>query len=483
MRRTLLSILLPAAAAALVLPASAADLEVGPGKAFATPCEAVAAASDGDTILIDAAGTYDGDVCVIRRSGLTLRGVNGRPRIDAAGQNAGGKAIWVIAGDDTTVENVELSGCTVPDGNGAGIRQEGTNLTVRGCYIHHNQDGILTGTDPDSHVLVEDTELYDNGYGTSGYTHNLYIGHVGRFTLRGSWSHGVVHLSDAGHLVKSRAAVNEILYNRLGDEEGNSSRAIDLPNGGTSYVIGNTIQQTASPVNKGVVGYRLEGANPANPGDDLYVVNNTFVNEASGGTLISVAGDVATPAVVVNNLVVGPGTLVDQAAAEQAGNLTTDAPAFVDAAVYDYRLTDGSPAVDQGVDPGDALDGTSLWPAREYVHPASSRPRPMAGPLDVGAHELAAAEPDGGTAEDAGAADAASTEDGGASDAGGGHDLFDGGYGDGAVPVDAGPGAGEAEATGCACGAASGAAPTASLLLLGLALVLRRTRRFPRRPV
>ena len=126
-------------------PASAAILEVGPGQPFAKPCAAIAAAANNDTIRIDAAGNYAGDVCAWSKNGLSLVGVNGRPRIDAAGQHAQGKAIWVIAGADTTVENLEFSGASVPDGNGAGIRQEGRNLTVRHAYFHHNENGILSG--------------------------------------------------------------------------------------------------------------------------------------------------------------------------------------------------------------------------------------------------------------------------------------------------------------------------------------------------
>ena len=77
--------------------ALAATLSVGPGKTYPAPCAAIAAASDGDTIEIDAAGTYDGDVCAIPKNRLTLKGVNGRAKIDAAGKNSGGKGIWVIS--------------------------------------------------------------------------------------------------------------------------------------------------------------------------------------------------------------------------------------------------------------------------------------------------------------------------------------------------------------------------------------------------
>src|SRR5262249_45306675 len=90
-----------------VAPAFGKTLSVGPNGAYPKPCAALAAASAGDRIEIDAAGSYDGDVCGWKTNGLTLVGVNGRAKIDAAGQSSGGKAIWVIGGDDTTVENIE----------------------------------------------------------------------------------------------------------------------------------------------------------------------------------------------------------------------------------------------------------------------------------------------------------------------------------------------------------------------------------------
>src|SRR2546421_2251237 len=121
----------------IVLSASTrgATLQVGPGKQFAKPCQAIAAASVGDTIEIDSSASYIGDICGWTIDNLTIRGVGGgRAHIDAGGQNSQGKGIWVISGKNTTVENIEFSGATVPDQNGVGIRQEGDNLTVRNCF-------------------------------------------------------------------------------------------------------------------------------------------------------------------------------------------------------------------------------------------------------------------------------------------------------------------------------------------------------------
>jgi MYXO-CTERM domain-containing protein len=406
------------------LPARAVTLTVGPGKMYATPCAAIAAAADGDTIEIDAAGSYGGDVCAVPKNRLTLRGVGGRPRIDAAGRNYGGKGIWVISGNDTTVENIEFSGATVPDKNGAGIRQEGQNLTVRGCYFHDNEDGILSGGGPSTEIIIEYSEFANNGFG-DGFSHNMYIGNEGRFTLRYSYSHA----AKVGHLVKSRAAENYILYNRLSGEDGTGSYEIDLPNAGTSYVIGNLIQQGPSTQNPTFVTYGVEGATPQNPGHTLFVVNNTFVNDrTAGGTFISVGSAITTPAFIVNNIFFGGGTVTNQTGAMQMTNFTQGDPRLVDRAAYDYHLAPGSPCINAGSDPGTGA-GFVLLPSRHYVHPAGGADRTIAGIIDIGAYEF-------GIAADAGA-DAPSLPDG--SGGAGGSSPSDAARTDG-PPRDAGAG-------------------------------------------
>lgn len=370
----LLCLLIPAARAAV--------LEVGPGQPYATPCAAIAAAADGDRVQIDAAGSYVGDACTIQRSGLHLLGVNGRPHLQAGGVSAQGKAIWVIAGHDTVVENIEFSGAQVPDRNGAGIRQEGRNLRVLGCYFHDNENGILAGDLAGSTIVIERSEFFRNGYG-DGYSHNLYINRVDRLEFRFNWSHDAV----VGHLLKSRAVQNLIAYNRLTGEAGSDgSYEINLPNGGLAWVIGNLIEQPASSQNGAMLDYLSEGG--AHADSRLYVVNNSFVNHRNAGTFVQSPAGSGIAVRIENNLFVGPGTLNSDPAALLANNLRGEESQFSDPASHDYRLLAVSAAIDAGNAPP-TVDGCRLAPRWEYRHPASAQARIASGPIDIGAYEYA----------------------------------------------------------------------------------------------
>ena len=362
--------------------AAADTLKVGPGAKYAQPSQAFAAARDGDVIEI-AAGTYHGDVATIRANKLTIRGLGqDRVQIPAAGRNAGGKAIWITAGAGLTIENIAFSGARVPDRNGAGIRAEGPDLTLRNCRFYDCEDGILGGNGT---MVIERCEFAHCGPVAQPATHSLYIGeNCTKLVFRYNYSTDVIQ----GHLLKSRAKESWVLYNRLTDESGTGSAVADFPNGGYVVMVGNILQKGPKAQNTRVIAYGMEGLRHER--NALFVVHNTMVyeNSRAGAFFVNVqkVPDAFVP-VLRNNLCVGKIPLTNSPRPDAGGNLvlpTLAAAGFVDPAKYDYRLRPGSPAIAQGLDPGRA--GTfDLTPADEYLHPCRAAPRPPAAPPDVGA--------------------------------------------------------------------------------------------------
>jgi len=349
---------------------------VGPTRTYKRPSDVSSLVSDGAVVEIDS-GTYLGDVTNWRANNLTLRGVGGRARLDANGANYGGKGTWVMSGRNTTVENIEFSNATVPDQNGAGIRQDGPGLTVCNSYFHDNENGILGGSGGD--VLIEFSEFAQNGYG-DGQSHNMYIsGGTNRFTFRYSYSHH----ARIGHNIKTRARENYILYSRVMDEaSGTSSYAIDVPDCGVTYIVGNSIQQGPNTDNSTVISYGAEACNNGN--QQLFLANNTIVNDRNGGSFLYARGGTAVTA--RNNLLVGTAS-VPGSIEIATQNLKTDSPAFFDRANFDYHLTAASPR-NNAVPPGTG-NGLDLTPLSQYVHPISYEARPSNGALDMGAFEYA----------------------------------------------------------------------------------------------
>jgi hypothetical protein len=187
-----------------------------------------------------------------------------------------------------------------------------------------------------------------------------------------------------GHNVKSRARTNHIAYNRIMDErDGRSSYAIDLPNGGLSFVIGNLIQQGPATENSTIVSYGAEGLQ--HPLNELHFVNNTVVNDRPpGGRFVFVkAGTQA--ARIVNNLFAGRGEVLN-GLGELRNNAAVAKGEFLDPAGFDYRLKEGSVGIGGGIDPGRA-HGVELRPSAEYAHKTGKRLRGRSGRLDLGALE------------------------------------------------------------------------------------------------
>lgn len=374
----------------LGLSANAVVWQVGPARTYTKPSMVAPLVNDGDTVEIDA-GNYIGDACAWSKSNLLLKGVGGRPALKANGIYSMGKGTWVMVGNNNTVENIEFANASVPDQNGAGIRLDGTGLTVRNCYFHHNENSILGGATGD--ILIEYSEFYLNGYG-DGYTHNLYINNANSLTYKFNYSHGC----NVGHELKSRADKNYILYNRLMNEAtGNASREIDLPNGGLAVIMGNLIQQGPNTSNSGMIGYGLEGfTNPSNP--EIYIVNNTIVDQRGfGGVFIGVPSGIDLLKAYNNIFYSTTATFLsgNPVSLDTSNNWicsSSTALGMVDFDNYDYRLTAASPAIDKGIAAGVTSTPNGLiplTPTMEYSHKSSGVLRTSDAIIDLGAYEYA----------------------------------------------------------------------------------------------
>lgn len=285
---------------ARVEPAYARTIQVGPGQVYSMPNQAAKIASDGDIIEI-AAGDYPKGVALWKANDLIIRGVGGMAHMKSAGKTIQGKGLWVIKGNNITIEHIGFHGARVSDRNGAGIRLEGSGLTVRNSLFRKNQNGILTGANPESDVLVEQTEFDRNGQG-DGQSHNIYIGKIRKFTLQDS----VSRRAKVGHQVKSRAAENIIANNKLADEKsGNSSYLIDLPNGGIASITGNTLQQGKLAENFAMISFGAEKKKALHALNSLRIENNTFINDRQAGCRLLFVREGVLPAIVTRNHFVG----------------------------------------------------------------------------------------------------------------------------------------------------------------------------------
>jgi hypothetical protein len=353
--------------------AGAATLTVSPGGQYPTVCSAVSAAQNGDTVLIEAnheipyiappdPNHSDGRTdCVVNQNYLTIRGIHGRPILDA-GPDAFAqgtyvqKGILVLNGHDIVVDNLELrnAGALVNPNNSdaSGIRiQDGTNaapsggnITISRCYIHNNDQGVLSGNSgpgvgqwfsPNPFITFQLDDFYDNGDG-SGSTHNMYIGFDGfvklHFTLKNSKSRDAY----VGHDVKTRAPFNYILNNQISDKVGDTSYELDFPLGGTTYVQNNLIYSSAINPDLGnnnlmifadIFDNAASDPEYAVPNQDLHFTNNIVVdnNPSSSNAFVNVScantssatcpppnngPALTTPAIVERNLFIGQPTAV-----------------------------------------------------------------------------------------------------------------------------------------------------------------------------
>lgn len=284
-------------------PAVARTLLVGPTRELTTPSAAAAIAADGDTIQIDA-GSY-ADCAVWRASRLTIVGAGpGVVLRDVVCQN---KGIFVTVGDDIIIRDVTFTGARARAHNGAGIRAQGTNLTLIGTSFLDNENGILAAPNPASTIRILDSEFRDNGVCARDCSHGIYINLVALLDVERS-RFVDQHI---GHHIKSRALRTVLIDDTIMDgPDGTSSYLVDLPNGGDLLLLRCELEKgprSDNPVTALIIGEEKQ----INPTRRIELRDNRFRNDQRRPTifLFNVTG---VPAELIGNQFSGQVVALDE---------------------------------------------------------------------------------------------------------------------------------------------------------------------------
>jgi len=335
---------------------------------------AFANAISNDIILVDdGSWTVPADISAsFTQSNLTVQRRNPatRPILNVGVPTKGTFNRQGSAGAGTfTLDGLQIIGSSTP-GNNNSLNSGSVwveshsgvfNLIIQNCVIRNLGTGILVGNFANDTFQLYDTEISGCGTVGDGSTHNVYVGTIASFTARGVYSHDCAD----GHLMKSRAAVNNIQACRLDSGTLANSRELDLPNGSgvasVSTVYGNTIIKRANSLQSNMVGVGLE----YNLAGSIDFQQNTMVNYRNPGLFFQYGSNTVHTS-NSDNVFCGPN------APAIAGNYIVAIEAFMNEPAGDYSLQY-------------PIYGGAVSAAYEYVSPSSHKARTdaMAGAVNT----------------------------------------------------------------------------------------------------
>ncbi|MEX2617188.1 MAG: right-handed parallel beta-helix repeat-containing protein [Alphaproteobacteria bacterium] len=206
-----------------------------------------------------------------------------------------GKGALVVTANDVVIEGLSCAGISVRDRNGACIRMEGRNLTLRRVHFHDSEQGLLAGGDTGL-ILVEDSRFENLGQG--GQAHGIYVG-GGELIIRRSV---FISSKGEGHEIKSRAARTLVEDSIVASLNSRDSYLIDVPNGGDTIIRRNILQEGPASANNGAIAFAMEGDKREN--SSILVENNVILMDRPGGIVVKAkSGHKAT---MTGNVIVGP---------------------------------------------------------------------------------------------------------------------------------------------------------------------------------
>lgn len=230
--------------AAVVVAAPAAQTGGAPfsidGRGFSRLQDAVDSIGDGQGTILVAPG-YHRD-CAVQTAGRIafVAAEPGRAIFD--GVTCEGKAALVLRGAGAKVDGIVFQNMRVPDGNGAGIRLETSDLEVANSMFRNSEEGILTADDPGATLTIDRSTFSRLGRCDRGLScaHSVYTGIYGRVIVtRTRFEKG-----SGGHYLKSRGIVVDVRDNSFDDTQGTGTNyMIDLPSGSAGRIAGNLFVQ------------------------------------------------------------------------------------------------------------------------------------------------------------------------------------------------------------------------------------------------
>ncbi len=305
LRRPLLPLLaLPLLLAPAPLPAQTGGAPFSvDGRGFSRLQDAVDAIGDGEGTIRIAPG-YHRD-CAVQTAGRIafVAAEPGRAIFD--GVTCEGKAALVLRGRGAKVDGIVFQNLRVPDGNGAGIRLEQSDLAVVNSLFRNSEEGILTGDDGEATLTIDRSTFSRLGRCDRGLScaHSIYTGLYGRVVV----THTRFEKGSGGHYLKTRAATVEIVDNSFDDTQGTATNyMIDLPSGSVGRIANNLFVQGRDKENYSAI-IAVAAEERKNPSRGLVVEGNrASIPEGIGRQSVFVADWSGEPLAIGTNTI-GPG--------------------------------------------------------------------------------------------------------------------------------------------------------------------------------
>ncbi len=223
--------------------------------------------------------------------------ISGAPGVIFDGAAVGGKGTFILQSDNVTIDNIECRNVEVRDRNGACVRLESGDLTLRNVKFVNNENGLLTW-DRAKKILIEDSVFEGNG--KAGRAHGVYISGAEQVIVRRS---RIVGSKDQGHGLKMRARYILVENSVIASLEGVDSYLIDIPNGGTAVVRNSLLVEGANTANWYILSFGVEGSRFDR--NSLRLEKNIIVTDREGGSeFINIADGMPAPS-ISGNVIVG----------------------------------------------------------------------------------------------------------------------------------------------------------------------------------